>query len=74
MKEEIKTMLIAIAAGLQSMVDCIWLGVPDNITPAIVVAVIFVIWSILFRRQEQRRLHLKQKRNPVKMYIVGRMN
>ena len=72
MRGEIKTGLLALAAGLQSMVDCIWLGVPDNVTPAIVVAVVLIMWYVLIGRQqlqeERRRQQKKRRRNHVPMY------
>ena len=68
MKNEIKKVLFVLYACLQVMVNCKFVGIPNNITPIIMIVTVFGLWVWLERPRR------KVKRNPVKMYTVGRMN
>ena len=64
---DIKRLVFVMLAALQVVIDCKFLGIPDNITPVVAVAVVFGLWWATRPRR-------KAKRNPVKMYTVGRMD
>ena len=64
---DIKRVAFVLLTTLQVMIDCKFLNVPDNVTPVIMVAAVFGLWSATRPRKVTRR-------NPVKMYTVGRMD
>ena len=68
MKDSIKKVLFMVYAGLQIAVNCKFLGLADNITPIVMIVAVFGLWIWLERPKK------KVKRNPVRMYTVGRMN
>lgn len=55
MIKEMKAGILSGVAALQIMVDCMVLGVPNNITPIIMIAVVAVVWAVKRPRPVKRR-------------------
>ena len=66
LKQDIIKALFILGMGLQVMIDCIFFGIANNITPIIVAVAIFAVWWALDKPRKKRR-----PRRPVRMYKLN---